>query len=140
MSVPFLYVRSGELSPDVHHAAGGFFEAGLADVVAGFLLADDGVDVGDQFSVGIAGAHASGEVVVEDGEEAGTDLAVGGEANPAAMPAEGMRDGGDDADLADAIVEAEAARGFAALMFDLDQRFEFVHLAQNLVESDHHFR
>src|SRR3954468_10257294 len=56
------------------------------------------------------------------------------------MSAEGMRDGCDDADLADAVGELEATRGFAALMFDLDQRTELLHLFEDLIERDHHFR
>src|SRR3954467_364189 len=78
--------------------------------------------------------------MIEDGEEAGAYLPVGGDAHPAAMSAEGMRNRRDDADLTDAVIEPKAARRFAALMFDFDQRPELLHLAENLVKRDHDFR
>src|SRR5205823_6403377 len=128
------------LPADVHHAARGLLETGLANMVARLFFADDGMDVGDELGIGVAGAHAPGKAVIEDGEKTGTDLSVGGDANPAAMSAERMRHRGDDADLAAAVIELEAARCLAALVFDLDQRPELVHLTQNLVQRDHHLR
>src|SRR3954467_3368951 len=102
----------------MHHTARGLLKARLADVVARFFLADHGVDVGDELRVGVAYAHAPGKVVIEDGEEAGADLAVGGDAPPTAMSTEGVRDRRDDADLAHAIVELEPPCRLATLMFD----------------------
>src|SRR5271157_578596 len=56
------------------------------------------------------------------------------------MPAEGMRYGRDNTDLADAIVEDITARGFAAGVADFAQRHEFSHAAHDLVERDHDLR
>src|SRR5271156_6005787 len=44
-------------------------------------------------------------------KQARPDLAIRGQPNPAAVPAERMRNRSDDADLAQAIVEGEASRG-----------------------------
>jgi hypothetical protein len=52
-------------------------------------------------------------------------------------PQKGMRDRGDDADFADAVVEAVAARGFGARVRDFDQRPVLGHAGQDFVERDH---
>jgi hypothetical protein len=59
-------------------------------VVAGFFLHDYAADVAAKFVVGRAEAHALVEVVFEDGEKAGADLAVAGEADPGALSAKGL--------------------------------------------------
>src|SRR5580704_1772414 len=71
------------------------------------------------------------------GEQAGTNLAIGGDAHPATVSAEGMRHGSDDADLTDAVLENVAPGGFAAHVSDFAQGHEFGHAAQDLVERDH---
>src|SRR4051812_13690371 len=127
------------LAADVHHAARRLFKTGLADMVARFLFTDHGMNVGDDFGIGVAGAHASGQIVIEDGKQARADLAIGGKTHAAAMSAERMRHRRDDADLSDAVVELEAACGFAALMFDLDQRTKLLHLFEDMLKRDYHF-
>ena len=73
----------------MHHAAGGFQESGLADVMARFLLFDRRDNEISKFRVCAAATGDSVEVVVGLGEEAGADFAVGGEADAAAVSAEG---------------------------------------------------
>ncbi len=77
------------LPADVDHRTRGLFEAGLADVMASFLAVDDLADIAREFGVGGSADHAAGEVVIHLREEARANLAVGGEANPAAVAAEG---------------------------------------------------
>ncbi len=107
--------RSGpglRLAADVDHGAGRLEEAGFADVVAGFLALHGAVDVGAELGVGGAGAHAAVEVVLDLGEQAGADFAVGGEADAAAGSAEGLGDGGDDADFAGAVGRSRSGGRF----------------------------
>src|ERR1700731_5505739 len=66
-----------------------------------------------QLFVASAAAHLGMQIVVPHREQAGADLSVAGDAYSAALSAERMRDGRDDADLADAVVEAVAAGGFS---------------------------
>src|ERR1700680_2523948 len=67
-----------------------------------------------QLFVACAAAHLGMQIVVPHREQAGADLSVAGDAYSATLSAERMRDGRDDADLADAVVEAVAAGGFRA--------------------------
>src|SRR5512142_2999824 len=97
---------------DVHHRPGCRHEIRFADVVALFFHHDDFGDVLRDLRVAVAPAHAAGEVVFDDGEQAGAELTVGGDADAAAMAAERMRHGRDDADLPESVIEAVAARGF----------------------------
>src|SRR6185369_12253427 len=127
------------LAADVDHGAGGGEEIGFADVVASFFLVDDGDDVGAEIVVGGATAHTAVEVVLEDGEEAGANLAVGSEADARAVSAEGLGDGGDDADLAATIFEDEAAGGFAGSALDLAHGHVGVQLREDLFEGDDDF-
>lgn len=80
----------GASPPDVDHAAGGLEEARFANVMAGFLLVDSSANEGSEIVVSPTTAHDCVEVVVELREEAGADLAVGGEADAAALSAEGL--------------------------------------------------
>ena len=54
------------------------------------------------------------------------------------MAAERVGDRGDDADFADIVVEAVAARRFGTFVRDLNQRTEFRHPPENFVECDHY--
>src|SRR5580698_8074103 len=99
-------------STDVHHRSRCRNEVRLADVVAFFFFLDYAADELFQLFVAGAALHLGVEVVVPYREQAGADFAVAGDADAAAVSAEGMRDGSDDADFADAVVEAVAARGF----------------------------
>ncbi len=90
--------------------------------MARFLPLHNAVDVAAQLRVGFAGAHVAVEVVLHLGEEAGADLAVGGEPDAAACSAEWLGDGGNDADFALAIGEAEAAGGLRGIAWgELDE-------------------
>src|SRR5260370_31289652 len=84
---------------------------------------DVGADKVPDFIVAPAVAQQKAQVMIVLAEEAGAELAVGGESDARAMAAEGLRDGGDEADLAgSSIGEAVFAGGFAALVRDLHKR------------------
>ena len=104
---------AGRSTADVDHGAGGLEEAWFADVVAGFFGKHDAKEESAQIVVAGALAQLADEVVFAVGEEAGANLAVGGEADPAACAAEGLCDGSDDADFARAVLEPVTAGGFA---------------------------
>src|SRR5437667_12840028 len=74
-----------------------------------------------QLFVASAAAHLGMQIVVPRREQAGADLSVAGDAYSATLSAERTRDGRDDADRADAGVEAVAAGGFAASVRDPHQ-------------------
>jgi hypothetical protein len=123
------------------HGARGFEEAGLADVVARFLLLYGSQDEFAQLFVGGAAAHFSAEIVFEIRKEAGADLAVGGEADAAARSAEGLGDGGDDADLAYSVGEAIAAGGFAGgVGCERTQGMDGVQTGDDFAQGNDHFR
>src|SRR5437016_1294949 len=128
------------LSPYVDHGTGRRHKIRFSDVVAGLLAIYHTVDKGHEFVVGSSATHQFVQVVVPDRKQASTNLAIGGDAHPAAMTAEGMGHGGDDANLTHAIIKNIAACGFAAIMGDFDQRPVFGHAAQNLVQRDHDIR
>src|SRR5260370_39687065 len=75
-----------------------------------------------QLFVASAAAHLGMQIVVPYREQASADLSVAGDAYSATLSAERMRDGRNDADLADAVVEAVAADAF------LPPRTECTHL------------
>src|SRR5208283_30486 len=108
----------------------------LADVVAGFFLIHRPPDELGHLFVASAGRHESGEVVLADREQTGANLAVGGDADAAALSAEGVRHGSDDTDLADTVFKFVAASGFAALVFDLAKRHELCHTTDDFIEGD----
>src|SRR3989441_10154662 len=84
---------------------------------------DVGADKVPDFIVARTIAQQKAQVMIVLAEEAGAELAVGGEPDARAMAAEGLRDGGDEADLAgSSIGEAGFAGGFAALVRDLHKR------------------
>ena len=97
----------------MHHCPRRGHEIRLADVVALFFFLHHAADELGQLFVGSAAPHLGVQVVVPHGEQAGADFAVAGDADAAAVSAEGMRDRSDDSDFADAVVEAIAAGGFA---------------------------
>ena len=70
-------------------------------------------------------------------KEAGADFAIGGNTNPAAMSAEGMRNRRNDSDFADAVIETIAPRGFAAGVWNFDERPVFAHALENFVERNY---
>ena len=92
---------------DLAHRAGRAHEVDLADAVARPLGRNAPLDCGRQLVVAIAGAQQRPQVDLVDREQARTQLAVGGEADPVAVAAEGPGDAGDDADLAATVGVAE---------------------------------
>src|ERR1700722_15071709 len=100
-------------STDMHHRSRCRHEIRFADVVAFFFFLHDAADETFQFFVAGAAAHLGVEIMVPHREQAGADFAVAGDADTAAVSAERMRDGRDDADFADAVVEGGAGAGRA---------------------------
>src|SRR5581483_1591006 len=90
---------------DVDHAARWRNEIRFADVVARFLALDYRADRGPELRIRCALGHAASQVVVKERKQTGTDLAVRGHTDAAALSAEGVRHGRDNADLPDAVVE-----------------------------------
>src|SRR5258708_11874328 len=97
----------------MHHGAGGGHKIGLADMVAGFFFLDDAANEFCQFVVRRAAEHLVVQIMVPDGKQAGANLAVGGNANAAAVSAKRMRYRRDDADFSDAVVKAITAGGLS---------------------------
>jgi len=98
---------------DVNHGSGRLEEAGLSDVMAGFLALHSLENVVAQFRVIGAASHAPVQVVFDLREKAGADFAVGREADAAARAAEGLGHRGDDANFAHAIRKGVTTCGFA---------------------------
>ncbi len=128
--------RRTALSADVDHGSGGGDEVGFADVVPFFLFLDDCSDEVGYFFVAGAAAHLGVQIVIPDGEEAGANLAIAGNADAAAMAAKGVRNRRDDSDLSHAVIETVAARGFGVRAGDFDQRTILGHTREDFVERD----
>src|SRR4051795_8205245 len=103
--LPRMGVQQPELSADVNHRSRRLHEFRLTDVVTRFFLLNCTEDILAQFLVTCAGAHASIEVVLHLGKEAGTDFSVRREPDAAAGSAEGLCDRSNYADLARAVLE-----------------------------------
>src|SRR5665647_3254116 len=73
---------------DRAHRSVGLEEARVVDVMAGPLAGDAGTQCRGDRLVVTAGAHDGAHVGLGRGEEAGTQLAVGGQSQPVAGPAE----------------------------------------------------
>src|SRR6185312_2182897 len=97
----------------MNHAARGLHESRFSDVVARLFLLNYRFNVLSHVSVCASSLHHRIEIVIEKGEEACAKLSVGGDPDAGAMAAERMRNRSDDADLANAVIERIAARGFA---------------------------
>src|SRR5216683_2661172 len=133
-------VNASDLSPDMYHGSRCRHKIRLANVVALFFPGDDIADKFGQVIVRSAAAHEFMQIVLPHGEQAGANLAVGGDANAAAMSAERMRDRRDDSDFTNPVVEAVTPGGFAAGMRDFDERTILGHAEQDFVERDHNVR
>src|SRR6202162_2874791 len=121
----------------MHHRPGWRYESGFPNVMPLFLAADCIVDKLHQFAVRGAAIHQSAQIMVPDRKEASTDLAIGGDPDPAAMPAEGMGHRCNDADFADPIVESVTSGRFTGFARNLDKAAERCHALQDLVQRDH---
>src|SRR5579871_3756026 len=72
----------------------------LADMVPLFFLPHDGLEIRGKFLVRLAVAETRAQVVFRDAEQAGADLAVGGQPQAIAMAAERLANGRNQADFA----------------------------------------
>src|ERR1043166_747367 len=79
------------LSADVHHGPRGRHKIRFADVVAFFFSLHNGADEILQVLVSCSPAHEFVQIVVPNRKQTGTNFAVGGDADAAAVPAERMR-------------------------------------------------
>jgi len=108
--------------------------------MADFFFSDHGANSLFNVLVGGGVAEQGAEIVVILAEEAGADLAVGGEANAGAVAAEGLRDGSDQANFAGrAVRKFILARGFTLRVRNLDQRPLRVDAAKDFFGGDHQF-
>ena len=76
----------------------------------GRLLLEDAEDLGVEGGVGVWRGEEGAEGVVAVGEEAEAELAAGGQAQAVAVGAEGVGEGGDEADRAHGAGETERLR------------------------------
>src|SRR5581483_759025 len=125
------------LSADVNHGTGGGHEVRLADVVTSFLAIHDLVDKFNQFGIRGSPDHQLVQIVIPRGEQTSANLAIGSDADPAAVSAEGVRDRSDDPDFANTIFEKVTAGGLAPAVHDLLERKIFGHAAHDFVQGDH---
>ena len=77
-------------------------------MMARLLLPDHLLKKPSQFIIGRPAAHARAQIVFGHAEEAGPNISVGGQAKPVAMPAEGLADRRNDANLPALIGESPA--------------------------------
>src|SRR5919201_2497928 len=110
------------LPADLRHGSARPNKARVGDPVLELLVADGEADVPLELLVRGPGAQRPLQVPLAAREEAGPELAVGGEPDPVAGRAEGLGDGIDEADLARSVREAEAAGGGGGRRRDLDER------------------
>src|SRR5215469_18784803 len=108
------------LAADVRHLylPSGLRSVGLAGPLLGIAVGAPTPDPGHQLPkllVGGAGAERAAQVVPGAGEQAGEQLAVGGQPRAGAAAAERLGDGGDDADLAAAVDVAVAGGDLAGV-------------------------
>ena len=85
-------------------------------MVARLLGFDRLLNEGREILIRTAARQHGIEIMIEVGEEAGADFAIGGEADAAAGSAKGLRYGRDDANFSYAIIEGIAARGFTGVV------------------------
>src|SRR5580692_9169059 len=98
-----LLQRSLQLSPDVHHGPRSRHEIRLANVVSLFFFLHHPLNKLRELFVARAAAHFGVQVMVPHRKQAGANFSVAGNADAAAMSAEGMGHRSDDSDLAHSI-------------------------------------
>ena len=122
---------------NVDHRPGRFEESRLTDVVARFLPQDGLDNVFAQFLVAGPCAEAAVEVVLHLREQAGANLAVRGEAHPAACAAKGLADRRDDSDFTHAVSKGVATGCLAGLARrKFDERKRAANALHNFAERD----
>src|SRR5260370_37870446 len=90
--------------------------AGLAGALLGVTVGPpgpDGADLLAQRLVTVSASQRAAQVVPGTGEQAGVELAVGGQPGPGAAAAERLGDRGDHADFTGAVMVAPAAFDFS---------------------------
>src|SRR5579872_1067266 len=105
--------------------------------MAFFFFRDDIADELLEFRIARASSHLRMQIVIPDREEAGSNLAVRGDANTAAMAAKWMRYGRNDPDLSDAVFKSIPARRLRTTMRNLDERTVFSHPRENFFKPHH---
>src|SRR5579884_1596189 len=108
----------------------------LADVVARFFLLHHADDELHEIVVTGAAVHHAREIVIPNGKQASTDLAIRGDAHPAALPAERVGYRRDNADLTHTVFEFEAPRSLAGSAWNFHQRPELRHAVENFAQWD----
>src|SRR6185437_10045651 len=97
----------------------------------------DAADKIPDFVIRSAASHQFMEIVVPNGKQAGANLAIRGDANTAAMTAEGMGNWRDNSNLADAVVKPVAPSCFTATARNFHQRTVLGHAIKNLIQRDY---
>src|SRR3954451_3658399 len=128
---------TGFLSADRAHRSLRLNEPRLIDVVLELLAPDRLPDESLELGVRGAGAQRVSHVGFVQREQAGPQLAVGGQPDPVAVGTERLRDGIDEADLALAIGEAVDPRRGRALARRLDELVARLDRAADLVACEH---
>src|ERR1700736_1268625 len=104
----------------MHHGPGSRHEISLSNMVPLFFSLHHATNELRQLLIRSSAAHQLVQIMIPDGEQAGANLAIRGDANAAAMSAERVRHGRDNSDLSDAVIETISSGGFAALVWNLD--------------------
>src|SRR5581483_8778003 len=104
----------------MHHCPRCWHKVGLAYVVPLFLFANHVANKFRHVVVRSATPHEFMEIVVPNRKKTGANLAVRGNANSAAMPAEWVGNRRDDSDFADAVIKLVTSCGFAASVWDFN--------------------
>src|SRR4029450_9605510 len=109
----------GWLAADLAHRPVGAHEVDTADVVARPLQTDRPRDLAREVVVGAAIPQDRPQVELVEGEEAGADLAAGGDAHAVAALAERRGDARDHADITDTVAVPVARRGLGAVVIEV---------------------
>src|SRR5271170_7643102 len=123
------------------HATRRFQEARLADVMARLLGLDGLLNKSGEILIRPTPRQHAIKVVIEVGEKAGPDFAIGSKAYAAAGTAKGLRYGRDDADFPYPVVESITARGLTRTVGGKShERAEAVQFFDHLRQRHNHFR
>src|SRR5918992_1980195 len=132
--------RAAGSAADCAHRPRRLAEAPLADVVLQLLAPDGRADDPFQLVVARAVAQWPPKVGLVEREEAGPELALGGEADPIAVGAEGLGHRVDEADLPASVGEAEDARRRRGLARQLLERMDRVDDRPQLIAAQDRVR
>ena len=102
----------------MHHRPRCRHEIRFANVVPLFFLRDHALNKFRQFFVARTAPHLRVQIMIPDRKQASANLAVAGDTDAAAMSTERMRNGSDDSNLTDAVVEVISTRSFENYLGD----------------------